>query len=143
MKSNENWAVGTACVETGDVNVAASRLYYSVFQAVLGWARSRRGYQHDPRDSVHRDMLRMVEQEPETNRKFGRVFRRLRGLRQVADYDPEPADKRQLVEAMDVAEVMRRHYCDAMEITDEGARGMGEGTGGGAVPGLPGVGGGG
>ena len=33
-KSDENWRAAETCFENGMVNAAASRLYYSVFQAV-------------------------------------------------------------------------------------------------------------
>jgi hypothetical protein len=109
-KSDENWRVGQRCLADGDMNAAASRLYYAVFQVVYGYALQHRGYRYDGSGGVHADMARVVDSEINDKRGSGQVYRKLKGLRETADYDREPADHLVLTEVWPKAERIRNIF---------------------------------
>ena len=87
-KSEENWSVGQRCLQQGDFNAAANRLYYSVFQAVLYFAKKKLMYV--PNRSEGRAHARMAHVAASRGSEiYGRAFKRLMGLRETADYEAE------------------------------------------------------
>ena len=67
--------VGTRCLSDGSLNAAASRLYYAVFQAVLGFAKAKRGYVYSG-SGAHAEMLRIVRNRDHGGKGtyFGEVY---------------------------------------------------------------------
>ncbi|MCX6996610.1 MAG: HEPN domain-containing protein [Kiritimatiellaeota bacterium] len=107
-KSDENWRVGQRCLQDGDLNAAASRLYYGVFQAVLAWARAKKRYVKT--SDAHRDMYKFVCAEGEGRILYGRKFQEMRGLRETADYHPDTPDADELKELLPFCVTMRTTY---------------------------------
>lgn len=112
-KSDENWRVGHRCLQDGDVNAATSRLYYGVCQAVLAWARAKKGYTKT--EGIHGDMCRFVRTEGKSRYLYGPTFVGLRGLRETADYQPDPPDVDALNEVLAVCGQMRDAYLKMAE----------------------------
>ena len=108
-KSNENWSVGRYCLDNGHVNAAASRLYYAVFNAVLVWARAKKGYEGTG-SSVHGDMYRLLRVEGKARFRYAPLLRDMRELREVADYQPDSPDVNDLQSMMKVCGEMREYY---------------------------------
>lgn len=106
-KSDENWEVGQRCLADGNANAAASRIHYAVFQVVYGYALQHRGYKYDRSGGVHADMARVVDSEINDKRGSGQVYRKLKSLRETADYGREPADHQVLTEVLPKAERIR------------------------------------
>ena len=108
-KSNENWKVGThyLCAKTA-LNVAASRLYCGMFQAVLAWAREKRGY--SGKKGVHEFMERLVLTEGDKRAAYGPAFAELRSHRETADYTPETPSFDELREVYSTCDEMRLYY---------------------------------
>ncbi|HET6202898.1 MAG TPA: HEPN domain-containing protein [Planctomycetota bacterium] len=98
-KARENLEVGLRLLEEGFVDAAANRLYYAVFQAAA-YALGRGGrLPSESRGSAavwdHRiigDRIALLRGEPDD----GRLFRELRSLRERADYQEGPVDRREL-----------------------------------------------
>lgn len=112
-KSDENWRVGERCLEDGDLNAAASRIYYAVFQAVLGWARARKGYS-GTQDS-HAAMYRYVSNEGRHYQFYGKRFKLLRGLRETADYAPDTPGESQIKALIADGEQIRKFFLKEAE----------------------------
>lgn len=112
-KSNENWRVGNRCLQDGDLNAATSRLYYGVCQAVLAWARAKKGYTKTV--GIHGDMCRFVQTEGKARNLYGPKFVALRGLRETADYQPDSPDLDELHDVLDVCGRMRDAYLKMAE----------------------------
>lgn len=107
-KSDENWRVGNKCLEDGDLNVAASRIYYATFQSVLDWARKTKGYTKEV--GAHQDMCQYVKAEGKQGSYFGRKFREMRTLRETADYQTDPPDKDDLENLLTDCTKIRNYY---------------------------------
>lgn len=107
-KSDENWQVGQRCLNNGDINAATSRLYYGVFQAVLTWARIRKGY--NKTTDVHGDMCRFVKTEGKHSNHCGKVFAEMRGFRESADYQPDTPPIDEIKELLDTCDKIRAYY---------------------------------
>jgi len=114
-KSEENWRVGTQCLDDGDLNVAASRIYYATFQAVLAWASAKKEYIYNPRESAHSKMYRYVRSEGKARALYGRVLADMQGLRETADYQPDPPDKEQLKELLPDCKRIQDYYLKMAE----------------------------
>jgi uncharacterized protein (UPF0332 family) len=114
-KSNENWIAGQKCLDDGNVNAAASRYYYGVLQAVLGWARAKKGYDRTQKGGVHSKMAEFVRSEGKGRDFYGRKFAELQSLRETADYQPEPADETDLRSLLPDCEKMREYYLKKAE----------------------------
>ena len=112
-KSEENWKVGTQCLDTGSLNAAASRLYYAVFQAVLGFAATKQGYVH--KAGAHRDMVRVVRSHGKGRERYGDAFEDLMELRIKADYLPVTPDDGEIRTLLTDADAIRRFYLNKAE----------------------------
>jgi hypothetical protein len=108
-KSDENWRVGQRCLDDGDINVACSRLYYAVMQAVLTWARAQKDVKPDERE-IHGKLYRLVAGEGKARVVNGPTFKRLRALRDTADYERDPPDEDELRACLPRGEAMRTEY---------------------------------
>lgn len=109
-KSDENWRVGTECLENGDLNVACSRIYYAVFQAALAWARTKKGFA-DTSGSVHSAICRLISREGGAARvRDCRTYSQLQGLRLTADYQPDPPSGAMLERLLLASDTMRQEY---------------------------------
>ncbi len=88
-KSKTGWELALDLRHKGDLNNSASRMYYSVFQAVLIYAVRKEKFDCDleleKNNNVHTSMQRIVK---EKMNKFYRTYADLRGLRNKADYAP-------------------------------------------------------
>ncbi len=105
-KSEENWRVGTICLEADELNAAANRLYYSVFQAVFSSAK-KKGYVRKRGQSVHTNMRRYIKNEAGT---YERTFMSLRTLRETADYEPETPSKKSIDDILVKSENMKTYF---------------------------------
>ncbi len=116
-KSDENWAVGTTFLkDQGFQNSAVSRLYYSVFQAVLYWARKKKGYMGSA--DLHAEMLKAIDDDRGGWRgdPYYRIFKLLRRLRETADYQEDKPDTSKLdADFISSCDTMRNHYLDTAE----------------------------
>ena len=113
-KSKENWTVGTQCLGTGALNAAASRLYYAVFQAVLGFATAKQGHVYKGHGE-HKAMRDIVRRTGKGRERYGDVFEDLMGLRITADYAREEPDETELRELVNDADAIRRYYLGKAE----------------------------
>ncbi len=88
-KSKTGWELALDLRNKGDLNNSASRMYYSVFQAVLIYAVRKEKFDCDleweKNNNVHTSMQRVVK---EKMKKSYRTYADLRGLRNKADYAP-------------------------------------------------------
>lgn len=109
-KSAATWAEGKGCLDRGHVNTAANRIYYSVFQAVKGFAIQRGAWTIETSDNVHRKALEIVEGEGGKGTYFRRRLNELLGLRMIADYKPENVDRKDLEDLLKDADSIRRHH---------------------------------
>lgn len=109
-KSDENWGVGCRCLEEGNCNSAASRLYYSAFQAVLRYARKRESYKRMQSRSVHADMAEVVGRVGVASKYFGRRFIDLKALRETADYEPDTPPKEEIEELQEDCDKIRQFF---------------------------------
>jgi|GEM_PF-2609914 len=108
-KSEENWKVGLQCLKEGNLNAAANRLYYGMFQAVLLYARKITGYEKTDR-TVHGDMCDIVKNLGTASYKYGKVYRKLWSLRDIADYQDDPPDRRGIENLLSDCEKIRQNY---------------------------------
>jgi len=107
-KSNESWESGMACLNDGRINSAANRLYYSVFQAIKGFAVSKGLWSMDDSEAVHAKAREVVSSNVKNG--FRRNFGELHGLRLQADYMPEGVDGEDLKALLGTADEIRRHH---------------------------------
>jgi uncharacterized protein (UPF0332 family) len=90
LKSNKCWELADALRGSNDFNNCASRMYYSVFQAVVYFAMTKKGY--DPEEAqrrklnAHNIMNHIVDEEIS---QYADAYGEMRQLRNKADYDPE------------------------------------------------------
>jgi uncharacterized protein (UPF0332 family) len=108
-KSAQTWEEGNDCLVRGLVNTAANRIYYSVFQAVKGFAIQRRIMTMESSENVHRAVLQIVWADGK-GAYFRRRLNELFGLRVIADYKAESVDKSELEELLDDADRIRKYY---------------------------------
>lgn len=88
-KVKTGWGLAISLRSSRDYNNSASRMYYSVFQAVLYYAVAKT--QFDPvakRADIHRCMSDLVKENFKEQKEYGRIYGQLRKLRNQADYDP-------------------------------------------------------
>lgn len=104
-KSQENWEVGERCLLNGELNAAANRLYYAVFQAVLGWARFA-NKSFDEKNCIHSAMYRFVANEGKSKVVYGKNLIKLRTLRETADYAPESPHRHKIEEVLNTSKEM-------------------------------------
>ena len=114
-KSDENWRVGQRCLAEGDVNAAASRLYYAVFQAVLWYATCKKGYVRSKSESAHREMAQHVWDTGKGRAQYGRSFTKMMALRVTADYDPESASLVEMKALLADCHATRQHFLGLVE----------------------------
>ena len=114
-KSDENWSEGYRCYESNSLNVAASRLYYAVFQAVLFYAREKQHYGRDENHSVHSDMVKLLRREYVGHPYQIKAFLGLLKLRKMADYDPDNPQKTEIQPLLNDANSMRAFFLNAAE----------------------------
>jgi hypothetical protein len=109
-KSKNTWKEGTDCLSRGLVNSATNRIYYSVLQAVKGFAIQRQKMTMETSDGVHRLVLQVVGDGGGKGTYFRRRLNLLMGLRIIADYNVEAVDPDRLKELLDDADKIRRYY---------------------------------
>jgi len=109
-KSAKTWDEGKDCLYRGLVNTAANRIYYSVFQAIKGFAIQRGTMTMDTSDKVHRQALEIVGSGGGQGCFFRRRLNELFGLRVIADYKAENVDSGELENLLDDADRIRRYY---------------------------------
>lgn len=113
-KSDENWTVGQQCLEGGSVNAAANRLYYAVFQAVLGFAVSKKGYVYKGHGG-HFDMAQVVLGQGKYSKRSYYLFKELMGLRETADYEPETPNGKAIASALNDYDQIRQYFLKMTE----------------------------
>lgn len=95
-KSDQNWALAKELHQLGHLDAAANRYYYSVFQAVKGYAVGISRMSEAEHDGVHSKILRIVQDHSSYNGAFYR--RRLNALLteringDYYSYSVDPAD---------------------------------------------------
>ena len=107
--------MGKSCLEQGQVNAAANRLYYSVFQAVLYFSRNKRPGHEEVKGGVHTRMARVVKTHGKTAAHSGAIFEDLLALRETADYDKESPEKSDIESLLNDAEKIRKFHLDEAE----------------------------
>jgi len=90
LKSEKCWELADTLRGSDDFNNSASRMYYSVFQAVVYYAMKKKGYDPEEaqrrRENAHNTMNRIVDEEIS---QYADSYEEMRQLRNKADYDPE------------------------------------------------------
>lgn len=109
-KSAQTWDEGKDCLYRGLVDTAANRIYYSVFQAIKGFAIQSGRWTTDTNDNVHRDALNIVAGQGGKGLFFRRRLSELFGLRIIADYYPENVKQKELEDLLEDADCIRRYY---------------------------------
>ncbi|MFW5803038.1 MAG: HEPN domain-containing protein [Verrucomicrobiota bacterium] len=111
-KSDENWQASEKCFVNGLFNAAASRLYYSVFQAVRYSDAMKALPAPIPKDSSpkHHAAELAVGSCGQDVRSAKRHFSELLILRETADYDPEPVEAEELQPHFDRAQRIRSFF---------------------------------
>jgi uncharacterized protein (UPF0332 family) len=109
-KSTQTWDEGRDCLNRGFVNTAANRIYYSVFQAIKGFAIQRGMMTMETSDSVHRQTMEIVGQHGGRGTFFRRRLNELLALRLTADYKAESVDRTDLEDLINDADCIRKHY---------------------------------
>ncbi len=113
IKSSQNLEVGKECLNKGQYDAAASRIYYAVFQAVLNWARVRKDF-GEKQDGVHGAIARLMN-EGTSSHQYCRAFKKALSLRQKADYDPDPVTMEELVKLLPSCESIIAFYKSKVE----------------------------
>lgn len=88
-KSKKSWETAEKLWDEGEVNGAANRYYYSVFQAIKADMVQVGEMTVDEQHEVHGKAGRFLKGQ---NRTLWEVFDDLRELRATADYLPDPVD---------------------------------------------------
>lgn len=109
-KSAQTWEEGNDCLVRGLVNTAANRIYYSVFQAIKGFAIQSGRWTMDTSDNVHGEALKIVAGQGGRGLFFRRRLNELCGLRIIADYKPETVNQKELEDLLEDADCIRKHY---------------------------------
>src|ERR1022692_4277996 len=109
-KSEETWRDGENCLDRGMINSAANRIYYSVFQAIKGFAIQRGNWTMNTSDNVHGEAMEIVGGQGGRGLFFRRRLNELCGLRIIADYKAESVNKKDLEDLLDDADCIRKHY---------------------------------
>ena len=107
LKSSQNLEVGKECLNKGQYDAAASRIYYAVFQAVLNWVRLKRGFVEQK--DVHAAITRLMKVGTSSH-LYHESFNNLRILRVKADYDPEPVEREELEDLLPMCERIIAFY---------------------------------
>lgn len=112
-KSDESWKAGNECLRQGLVNAAASRIYYSVFQAVMGFGIAKERWDVEEREGLHSKAPYVAGNSCVVKGRWcRRILISLRELRVMADYKPEGVDVKQLNLLLADADKVRRHHID-------------------------------
>ena len=118
QKSQENWEAASLCLSQGLWNAAASRFYYSVFQAIL-LSATRKPVPgiSVPSDSSakHGLMERVVGAIGKDARRAKRSYGRLLALREKADYKPEPVARAEIEMVLQDAKSIRQFFLNRLE----------------------------
>lgn len=112
-KSGQNWQAADLCFDNELYDSAASRYYYSTFQAVLYSHRALPIAGADipgGRGPKHSRVEKAVGMIGKDGRKARRDYGRLLVLRETADYDPEPVGKEVLELLKPLAERIRNFF---------------------------------
>lgn len=109
-KSAKTWADGKDCLSRGLVDTAANRIYYSVFQAVKGFAIQRGLWAMDTSDGVHGEALKIVGGQGGKSTFYRRRLNELLSLRIIADYKLESVNQKELEELLEDADCIRKHH---------------------------------
>lgn len=114
-KSDENWRVGNACLVNGDLNAAANRLYYAVYQAVRGYALAKEKDYRPSDTGDHRKMEKIIRRYGKSPELSGDTFQDLMELRGKADYGRETPDASELHDLLPEAGKIRDYYLKRAE----------------------------
>ena len=102
--------MGNQNLASGSLNAAASRLYYSVVQAVKCHGIAKHGWQVDTSNSpIHGEAARLVGTGERGNVYRGH-FLRLKSLREKADYLPEGVERWEIDGLLGNASEIRLHH---------------------------------
>lgn len=123
-KSDANWALGLACLRKDEVDSAANRLYYALFQAVKCYGL-RKGLweEHAPegevggkKRSVHIQAQELAGKVSPAQGKFYRAqYTLLKGHRVKADYLPAHVARTDLEHLLIEADKMRKFFLSTIE----------------------------
>ena len=109
-KSEKTWQEGSECLAREHFNSAANRLYYSVFQAVKGFAIKTGKMSEDASDGVHRLALKLVGSQGAQRHYYQGQLNKLYSLRLIADYKPESVDAQRLKDLVKDADSIRKYF---------------------------------
>ena len=111
-KSDNNWDVGEALLEDYPES-ATNRLYYSLFQIVYWWAVKNRKYTETPGIVAQNKHMRMYEillSEFKGSELYANKFKKLKNMREQADYEPEGINKDRLSAGLENWRSMRAEF---------------------------------
>lgn len=111
-KSDSFWEEVERCLNAGNVNFAANRLYYSLFLSVYEYAIKRAGTEIFETE-VHKKMMDMVGRI--IDQKKRNTFGLLKDCRITADYCPENVEIERLKSLIDPAREIRDHFISLTE----------------------------
>lgn len=99
-KIDKGWDLAVSLRGEKDFNNSASRMYYSVFQAVKFYVIRKENYDsekaREKKQKPHDFMRRVVKEKTKKNKLPLDVYERLRVLRNKADYDPDDVTESEL-----------------------------------------------
>jgi len=110
-KSDQAWTQGKRCLEEGDSNSAANRVYYSVLQAVLGFAWAKGELPRGGDLSTHKRIFDVAAKyDNSASKSFRDTILRLAGFRVMADYRAEDVPAERLEGVLSDAQRVRGHF---------------------------------
>lgn len=96
-KVKTGWSLALQLRESKDYNNSASRMYYSVFQAVLFYAVQKERFDREKARREQRNVHKLMKHVATEKMKHVRdSYEDLRELRNKADYDPEDVQQFEL-----------------------------------------------
>ena len=106
-KSDANWELADQLRESGMLDAAANRFYYSLFQAVKAYAIKAQKMTEADHTDVHSKILRLIKDD----REDANTFRLAMSLRRTADYLYGKTTESDLChDFVYKADLLRNHY---------------------------------
>jgi len=107
-KSDNNWALAEECLQSGEINAAANRFYYALFQGLKAYGVACGKVEMDDNCNAHMKVGDLLK-EPRW-RLWHNQFKRLKEFRVTADYFLDDVKKHELEELLPESNNMRQHF---------------------------------
>ncbi len=108
-KSKDVWNEGEMLLSQNCANGSANRLYYSVFQAIFGFGLKENKLNLGQREK-HGAALNLVKHSGPQSGYHACIFKKLRSLREMADYKIEAVDIAELTDLLPKAKETRDFF---------------------------------